>query len=87
MDVIVNSDSFFVNPADVVFCPMPLIQIGLSVIFLHNCSDAKRIDAPPEQGLEQSNNLKSSVIFYELITSSTVYVFFDNALGFFCACL
>src|SRR3989338_6903378 len=74
---------FFVNPAEVVFCPIPVIQTGLSVNFLHVFSEASKIDAPPVQGLEQSSNLRSSVSFLEFITSSKEYVFSENALGLF----
>ena len=75
------------NPAEVVFCPIPVIHIGESVYFLIISSDANKIDALPVQGLEQFNNLRSSVNYFEFITSSIVYVFFDNAFGFSFACL
>ena len=83
VDSIDVSDVFFVNPADVVFCPIPVIHIGMSVYFSATSFDANRIDALPVHGLEQFNNLRSSVNFLEFMTSSTVYVFFDNAFGFF----
>ena len=87
VDSIDDSEVFFVNPAEVVFCPIPVIHIGESVYFFIISSDASKIDALPVHGLEQSNSFRSSVNFLEFITSSTVYVFFDNAFGFLLACL
>src|SRR3989344_3946289 len=78
---------FFVNPAEVVFCPIPVIQTGSSVNFLHVFSEASNIDAPPVHGLEQSSNLRSSVNFLEFITSSEEYVFSESAFGLFLDCL
>ena len=53
--------------------------MGHSVNFLQRFSDTNKIDAPPVQGLEQSNSLKSSVNFLDCNTSSMETVSCENA--------
>ena len=79
--------TFFVNLADVVFWPIPLIQIGLSEIVFAISSDANKIDELPEHEREQSKILRSSVICFEFITSDIVRGSLLYAKGLSIACL
>ena len=85
--LVISSRLFFVKLADVVFCPIPLIQIGHSDIFLAFSSDARIIDELPEHEREQSKILRSSVICFEFIISDMVFGSLLYACGLSIACL
>jgi len=66
----VRSFAALLKLAQLVCCPIPLTQIGFSVVFLAFLSDTNSIADDPVQRDEQSNSFIGGTIFLEFKTSS-----------------
>src|SRR5215207_6368657 len=80
---VLSSDSNLDRLAQVVFWPIPFIQMGLSVNFFAFSFEANMTAEEPEQTQEESSFFIGSDIFFEFMTSSRVILFLNNARGFF----
>src|SRR5215216_5262520 len=68
--------------APIVFCPIPLIQIGASVNSFAFLFEAKSRAEEPVHTNEQSSFFRGFEIIFEFITSSTVIGSLNKAIGF-----
>src|SRR5919108_1654180 len=75
-------DSTWDRLAPIVFCPIPLIQIGISVNSFAFIFEAKSRADEPVHTKEQSSFFRGSEIILEFITSSTVTGSLNKAIGF-----